>query len=158
MKGYIISIAVASVISAVITMLTPKGWEKYVGMVTGIVVVMCIGQPLLKLMRTDVFEGFRLETEYHADAGNELLREEIRKELTERVETDAEQRLLNEFGAVCSVSAVISANSAGQITGVEHMTIYGGNIDNAAIGRLRDVYGVKEVELGGSEEFAEKQE
>lgn len=158
MKSYIISIAVASVISAVITMLTPKGWEKYVGMVTGIVVVMCIGQPLLQLMRTDVFEGFRLETRQNAEEGDNGLRDEIRKDLTERIEKDAEQRLRRDFGAECAVSAVVSVNRAGQITGVERMTIYGGNLDNIAIGKLREIYGVKEVELVGAEKNTAKQE
>lgn len=36
MKAYIISIAVSTVISAVVTMITPEKWSKYVGIVTGL--------------------------------------------------------------------------------------------------------------------------
>ncbi|MGM9936958.1 MAG: stage III sporulation protein AF [Candidatus Ornithomonoglobus sp.] len=158
MKAYIISIAAASVISAVVTILTPKGWTKYVGIVTGLVVVMCIGQPLLQLMRTDVFEDFKYETERTSENGSQMLMEEIKKELTERIEEDAEQRLKNEFGAECEVSAVVSVDSAGKISGIEEMTVIGGNIDNAAIGRLRDIYGVKKVNYGGAEKITSKQE
>ncbi len=158
MKAYIISIAAASVISAVVTILTPKGWTKYVGIVTGLVVVMCIGQPLLQLMRTDVFEGFRYETEQTSENGTRMLMDEIKKELTERLEKDAEQKLKEEFGAECDVSAVVSVDSAGKICGIEEMTVTGGNIDNAAIGRLRDIYGVKKVNYGGTEKVASKQE
>lgn len=158
MKAYIISIAAAAVISAVVTILTPKGWTKYVGIVTGLVIVMCIGQPLLQLMNTDVFEGFKYAAEQTSESGTRALMDEIKKELTARVEEDAVQRLRSEFGAECEVSARIDVDDAGRIRGIEEMTVTGGNIDNAAIGRLREIYGVKKVNYGRIKKNTSKQE
>jgi hypothetical protein len=109
-------------------------------------------------MRTDIFEGFRYETEETSQSGYDELRAEIREELTRQIEDDAKNRLKSEFGADCGVDAVISVDSDGLITGVESMTIFGDGIDNAAIGRLRDIYGVKEVSYGGNQKIASQQE
>lgn len=158
MKGYIISVAAAAVVSAVMTMLTPKGWSKYVGMVTGLVVVMCIGRPVLELINTDFLEDFDYTIEEHRTEADNQLMEEIQSELKRQVEEDAEARLEKEFGRRCIVNAEISVNHAGQITGIESMTVYGSGIDNAAIGRLREVYGVREVRLDEYSKVSEKQE
>lgn len=149
MKAYIISIAAAAVISAAMSMITPAKWSKYVGIVTGMAVVICIAQPLLELMHTNVFEEIEYNTSQSEVSGNFLLTNEIEKELKKRIEEDAQLRLKNEFRVDCSVEADISVNGEGQITGVERMTVRGGNIDSAAVGRLREIYGVKDVKYGG---------
>lgn len=151
MKGYILSIAAAAVISAVMTMITPEKWSKYVGIITGLLVVVCIGQPLLKLVHSDMFEEIAYDTETHEDYGNEQLVNEIKGELCKRVEEDAKARLMKEFHADCEVKAEVSVNHNGQIEGINSLTIYGGNIDAAAIGRLREVYGAEEVRYGGDQ-------
>ena len=148
MRTYIISVAAAAVISAMVNMIAPERWSKYVGMATGLVVVMCIAQPVFSLFHEDVFEGFSYAAEYGAGAGEEMLREEVKRGLCERVEEDAAARLKSEFGRECRVEAEIAVNENAEITGVESMVIYGDGLDAAARARMREVYGVSDVTIG----------
>ena len=148
MRTYIISVAAAAVISAMVNMIAPERWSKYVGMATGLVVVMCIAQPIFSLMHEDVFEGFSYSAEYGAEAGEEMLRDEIKRQLCERVEEDAEARLRSEFGRECRVEAEIAVNENSEVCGVESMVIFGDGIDAAALARMREVYGVSDVTIG----------
>ena len=154
MRTYIISVAAAAVIAAVVNMIAPEKWAKYVGMATGLVVVMCIAQPVFTLFHENVFEGFSWETQV-SDA---LLRSEIKAELKRRVEEDAAARLKSEFNRDCIVEAEIAVNDAGEIEGVESMKVYGKNIDNTVLARLREVYGVSEVTYEGYRENIKKPE
>lgn len=158
MKAYIISIAAAAVISALVSIISPAKWNKYIGIVTGLVVVMCIGQPLLKLMRTNVFERIEYNVQAQQTAGEDDFRKELKEELSRRLADDVKNRLRAEFGVDCSVSVSVSVDEDGKIAGVESMRISGGNIDTAAVGRLREVYGVKKVYYGGNEKITAKQE
>jgi hypothetical protein len=81
MKAYIISIAVSTVISAVVTMITPEKWSKYVGIVTGLVVTVCIAQPIINLMHADVFEGFSYNVTANKSEGESVLYRQIKTEL-----------------------------------------------------------------------------
>lgn len=158
MRTYIISVAAAAVIAAVVNMIAPEKWTKYVGMATGLVVVMCIAQPVFTLFHEDVFEGFRAEAQVSEADGDILLRSEIKAELERRVEEDAAARLRSEFNRECTVDAEIAVNSAGEIEGVESLRVYGKKIDSAALARLREVYGVSEVTYEGYRENIKKPE
>lgn len=158
MKEYILSIASAAVISAIMSIITPSKWSKYVGIVTGMTVVVCIGQPLLKLLNTDVFEGFQYEVSQSSKAGEDALFEQIQTELENRIEEDAELRLKTEFNADCDVEAQISINGDGKVEGVKSITIYGTRVDAVAFGRLHELYAPKEVRYGGAEKNSSKSE
>lgn len=151
MKGYIISIAAAAVISAVVNMIAPDKWAKYVGIATGLVIVMCIAAPLYDVIGgTDKFE-FTYESEVSEEMGSDMLRDEIKRELTERVENDAAERLKSEFGKNCTVKATVGVNEKREITGVSEIKVYGDKIDNIAAARLREVYGTEAVSYEGKE-------
>lgn len=159
MKEYIISIAAAAVISAVVSIITPEKWSKYVGVVTGLVVVLCIAQPIFSLLDADVFSGIEFQSEKTSVDGTDMLRKEIVKELETRVETDAQSRIKTEFMMDCSVDADVSVNEKGEITGVNNITVYSKRRpDTAVMSRLKEVYGVKEVKYGGYNENSEKSE
>lgn len=149
MRSYIISIAAAAVIAAVVNMIAPEKWSKYVGAATGLVVVMCIAHPLFAVFRENVFEGFSYEPQISAEAGEGMLRDEIKTELAKRVGEDASVRIKAEFGRDCRVEADISVNEDGEITGVESLRIFGDSIDTAVLARMREVYGVSEVTYEG---------
>ena len=55
--------AVTAVVSSIISMLSPAKWSKYVGMITGLTVVVCIGQPVFSLLNEDLFMDMHLQTE-----------------------------------------------------------------------------------------------
>ncbi len=158
MKQYIISVAAAAVISAVMNMLAPAKWSKYISIVTGLCVAVCIGRPILALMHSDLLENIKLNSEYTKREGYSQLYAEVRRGLEERIEQDTAVRLKNEFGRECTAEAEISVNGSGQITGVNKITVYGEKIDAAAIGRLRDIYGAGEVVYGGYKKNTQKPE
>lgn len=159
MKAYIISIAAAAVISAAVSIITPEKWTKYVGIVTGLVIVLCIAQPVLNLLRTNVFEGIEIDTQQMSTDGSSILFDEVRAELTARVEEDAAARLKTEFMLDCETEADIAVNEQGEITGVNSITVYSKRgLDTAAAARLKEVYGASEVKYGGYNKKTEKPE
>ena len=149
MKDYIISIAAAAAISAAVNIISPARWEKYVGLATGLVIVMCIAGPIFSLTGSDIFEGFGYSAEVTAEGGEELLREEIRRELENRVAADTAQRLRDEFGRDCTAEVEAAVNGDGEIEGIGRIRVYGDKIDAAALGRLHEVYGAAEVTYEG---------
>lgn len=159
MKEYIISIASAAVISAVVSIITPEKWAKYVSIVTGLVIVLCIAQPIFSIFKSDVYNDIEFKSSVTDLDGKAVLVQEIKKELKDRVENDTENRLKTEFGFECNVEADISANEKGEITGVNCITVYGRRKpDTEVVSRLKEVYGVNEVKYGGYNENSEKSE
>lgn len=158
MKGYIISIAGAAVLSAVVGMLSPDKWNKYIGIVTGLVITLSIGRPILSIMHTDVFGGFSFNDTAISSEGKELFYAELKSELERRIENDVRNRMMTEFGTECSADVEAEMNTDGQITGIGRITVYGAHLDNAAIGRLREVYGAAEVVIGGDQKLSQKTE
>lgn len=158
MKSYIISIAVSAIIAAVVNIISPEKWTKYTGIVTGLVVVLCIGRPLFELAGKDVFSGFSFESTVMSSDGEETFRREIRIRLEEQIEGDTKTRVQNEFGRDCAAEVKIGMDDNGVITGVDRIIIYGRGFDNVVTGRLREVYGAKEVVIGGSEKVSQKTE
>lgn len=155
MKAYIISIAGAAVLSAIVNMLSPEKWNKYIGIVTGLVITLAIGSPILSMMHTDVFSGFGFTDDGLSTIGTEQFYYEIRSELERRVENDVRSRMMTEFGTECTAEAEAQMSPDGQITGIGRITIYGEHLDNAAIGRLREVYGAAEVIIGGDKKVSQ---
>lgn len=158
MKAYIISIAVATVISAVVSMITPEKWSKYVSVVTGLVVTVCIAQPIMSLVHADVFEEFTYSAARNRSEGEKVLYEKIKTELEKRIADDAKQRLKTEFGKTCEAQAGVTMTENGEVAGVKIINIYGDKIDAVAIGRLREVYGAEEVKYIGHKKTAQKSE
>lgn len=158
MKAYIISIAVTTVISAVITMITPEKWSKYVGVVTGLVVTVCIAQPIISLMNAEVFEGFSYTAQYSKSEGEKALYAQIKEELEKRISIDVENRINTEFGKTCVAEIGVSMTNAGEVEGVKSIFVYGDKIDAVVIGRLREVYGAEEVKYIGHKKTAQKSE
>ena len=158
MKAYIISIAATTVISAVITMITPEKWSKYVSVVTGLVVMVCIAQPIVSLMRADVFEIFSYDFEYDKSEGERVLYTQIKTELEKRICTDTVNRIKSEFGKTCEVETEITMKESGEVAGVKLILVYGEKIDAVAIGRLREVYGAEEVKYVGNKKTTKKSE
>jgi hypothetical protein len=157
-KSYILSVAVTAVISSIISMLSPAKWSKYVGMITGLAVVICIGQPVFSLLNEDLFKNIQFQTEVRQTNGNDILNQEIKKELAKKVEEDIINRLKDEFALTVSVEADIAVNMAGEIEGIRKITFFGDKPDAAAVGRIRDIYGVREVVYGGNKKNIKKTE
>lgn len=146
MKTYIISIAIASVISAVMSMLAPEKWSKYVGVVTGLVITLCIGRPVLEIMKADVFEGLKFDYSSKTGYSHEEYRREVMAELEKQIAEDVKARLKKEFNADCDITVTLGVNEHNEITGIRKFKIVGDRLDSVARGRLRDIYEVCEIE------------
>lgn len=158
MREYILSVAAAAVISSVMTMIAPARWSRYVGMITGLLVVICIGRPLFAFVGSDIIGEIDYKLEETEDIANTELIREIEKSVCEQIENDVIARLQSEFGRHCTARAELAIDKEQHITGVGKIVIYGDDIDAFIIGRLRDVYGASEVSYGGIEETVWEQE
>ncbi len=149
MGAYIIGIVGATVIAAVISVLTPEKWDKYVGVVTGIVVTICIARPIIGLMDADVFGEFREIGNTSVTESTEIFANEIKDELQSRIAMDVKERLKSEFGKDCVARVEVNVTRAGEVSGVDLISVRGDKIDAVAKSRLREIYGAREVKYAG---------
>lgn len=158
MRQYIISIAVSAVVSAIVGIITPDKWDKYVRIITGLVIVLCIANPVLSLLRSDVFEGFSYSNTVTLNNGEEMLKGELISELSSRIENDIAERIKNEYNRSNTARVDISVNDEGSIAGVNKIVLYGDSMTDAVYKRMKEVYGTNEVTYGGTEKNTSKSE
>lgn len=143
MKAYILTIIGATLLSAYAANLAPESWRKYVRIITGLVLIICILSPVKSIVSTDLFGEFDI-TEYSGIEGKTQT-ELVAEELCERVKADIEERLKKEFNINVSAKVKISVNQQGEIAGVEEIRVAGDELTDMAKARLCEVYGVEEV-------------
>lgn len=149
MGAYIIGIAAATVIASIISMMTPDRWDKYVGVVTGIVVTICIARPIINLINMDLFEPVSdVKTTDITDVTDEYANE-IKKEMESRIAMDVKKRLSDEFGKDCVASVTVNVTQKGEVLGIDEINVRGDKIDAVAKSRLREVYDATEVNYAG---------
>lgn len=158
MRTYIISVAGAAVLSAVINMLSPERWGKYIGVLTGLVVAATIVRPILSLADKDFFSDIQIKTDVASETGMDVFYSELRAELENRVAGDIKERLLHEFGTDSEVSVEARAAKDGRISGIGRITVHGGRLDNAAAARLYDIYDAEEVIINEHKKVYKKTE
>ncbi len=143
MKAYILTIIGATLLSAYASNLAPESWRKYVKIITGLVLIICILSPVKSLVSTDLFTDFDIG-EYGSIEGR-TQEEIVADELRERIETDIEERMKKEFNLGVDARVKISVNDRGAIEGVKEIRVSGGTLTPAAKARLSEVYGTDEV-------------
>ena len=158
MRAYIISIAGAAVLGAVINMLSPDKWSKYISIVTGLVIAVSIGSPIISFFRSDVLSDLSFNTAPASTQGTDIFYRELRQEFERRIENDVKSRIASEFGMDITAEAEAATDGEGHITGIKKITVYGGHPDNIVIGRLREVYGAAEVKTIADKKLSEKPE
>ncbi|MDO5398098.1 MAG: stage III sporulation protein AF [bacterium] len=147
MTAYISSIIAAAVLSGAASLLSPEKWRKYVGMITGVVILCTIISPLSEIKATDIFDSLesRISTQETAE-GEELRLDMIKNELSSRINSDIEERIKREFGTNIKARAEIGADSEGNITGVNKIVI-DGKLTETAVNRLCEVYGIEKASI-----------
>ena len=158
MHAYTISIAGAAVLGAVINMLSPDKWSKYISIVTGLVIAVSIGSPIISLFRSDVLSELSFNAAPSSTQGTDIFYRELKQEFERRIENDVKSRVASEFGMDVTAEAEAATDEKGQITGVKKITVYGGHPDNIVIGRLREVYGAAEVKTVADKKLSKKPE
>lgn len=143
MKSYILTIIGATLLSAFAGNLAPDRWRKYVKIITGLVLIICILSPLKSLVSVDWFEDFSVD-EYITNGGKTQT-ELVIEELTEKIEQDVEARLKKEYDMNVTARVEISVNTDGEIDGVKKICVTGAKLTEAVRARLTEVYGTAEV-------------
>ncbi len=145
MKGYIISVISAALLSGIASLMVPEKWKKYVGLVSGIVILCTVTAPVLRINPDNIFSGFsEMDIEEKIAQGEEMRMDMIEEELTKRINKDIENRLLSEFGAEVKANASVGVNDEGKITGVKAIEV-NKKISEKAAKRLCEVYGVEKI-------------
>lgn len=143
MKAYILTVIASTLLCAFCVNLAPDKWQKYIKIITGLVLIICILSPIKSFIKTDWIDALDIE---NADAIEGKTQDElIKDDLTERIENDIEERLKNEFNISVSARVTIDAGNNGEIKGVKEIRVSGGKLTEDAKARLCEVYGVPEV-------------
>lgn len=146
MKEYILSIIGAAVLSSFAAMLSPEKQRKYIGVITGLVIISCIVSPISKLTGTELFGGF----EYIEDCEKytyDMQKEMIIEELNESIGEDVSKRLSEEYGINAAADVSVSVNENNEIDGITEIRIGGASLTNAQKARLCEVYGIREDKI-----------
>lgn len=148
MKEYIITIAFTTVLSSLCMLLAPERWEKYIRLVTGLLVTICIARPIIGIVGGDFFEEIEPMGTQITQNREDILNKELEAELESKLAMDVKERLKKDFGRECVARVRVLATD-GRISGVDSIEIRGEKIDSVAIGRLREIYGASEVKYLG---------
>jgi len=149
MKEYLMSVIAAALLSGIASLLSPEKWRKYIGIVTGLVLLCSVVSPILRIEADELFVGFEIQDELSFE-NEEFRMKMIEEELSEKICRDVEERLRTEFGCETEAEVKIGINKEGKITGVEEISV-NSHISNAARERLKEVYGVEKIRV--SEDF-----
>lgn len=120
MDKYLTTLITAAVLSAVAKNVSPERWQKYIGVITGIMLVSVIVSPLFEIAKIDLFEEFSYESGTNMLAQYEAVKEELEK----RVSEDAANRLKEELGGEYRVQAKLEVNENNEIEGVKEMIVW----------------------------------
>ena len=146
MRAYILTVIGAAVLSSFASILTPDKWRKYVGVITGLVIISCIIAPISRLTKEDLFSGFGAIEE--SEQYSENLRKRIVREVLEkRVGEDLSARLLNEFNADVRSEVKISINENNEITAISSVRIKGIKPEGRITARICEIYGLSEDKI-----------
>lgn len=146
MKSYIIQIVGAALLSVFADILSPSGWKKYMGIITGIILLTVMITPAAKLNGIDIMSGYREAYEVTAD-GNILYSDMLKREFSKRIAIDVQERIRQEFSAEVSVAADVEVNDRGSIEKIISITISGENVNSKMADRISFIYDVDEVIL-----------
>ena len=143
MKAYLLNIAGAVIITVVSEILLPDNWNKYIKIITGLIIISAIAYPIRNKLNFDFSQalpGF----EEISEKGEEYSSSLVHDELAKRINTDCEKRLMDEYNANVRVLCDISVSPDGGITGVKRITVKG-KIPRSAVDRIKEIYAPQEV-------------
>ena len=139
MQKYIISIACVAIITAFCDILAPKGWGRYVGVVSGAMLASAVAAPVSVRLDIDKFQPPPIECrEFDVEA--------IKKaELEKRVEEDISLRIKSEFNQTATADVELDVADGG-ISGVKSIVLYCDEKEKIK-NRMNEVYGCEDVQF-----------
>ena len=145
MKEYMVSIISAALLSGAASLLSPEKWKKYVGVISGMVILCVVIAPVSQIDMDEIFSSFETpDMEEQLLEGEEIQIDMIEEELIRRINSDIERRLKSEFGIEAKADVEIGVSKDGKITGVNSIEV-DTKLSEKAEQRLREVYGVEEI-------------
>lgn len=148
-KEYLMNIAGAVIITVFAEVLLPDKWNKYIKIITGLIIISAIAAPIKEKINFDISD-YSTDIEDLQTDGEEYSKRLVIDELCERISTDCEERLSEEFGISAEAECRISVNESNEITGVEAIEITGENISEKAVERIKEIYAPQEVIANGN--------
>lgn len=148
MREYVISILGASVLSGIASLMAPEKHNKYIGIVSGLMILCTIVSPFKNIDFEELLICFDTpQAQREVEMGEEYRNNMIRDGVTERINSDIEERVKNEFGKEIKAYADVGVDQEGKITGVNRITVDRYVGERVRL-RLREVYGVEEIIVG----------
>lgn len=142
MNEYIMTVATAAVIAAIVDLLSPKEWNKYIRIVIGFLILAIMFAPIATFQDSYIFSP---TASYDIDEAP--FYDGIYKELKKNIEADISARLLEEFSVEATVNVDIDVDEDYNIRGVRVIQITAVKNPKGMIERLREVYGCDKIEL-----------
>ena len=144
MKQYIISILGVTVLCTLPQLITPSNHQKYIKIITGMIILSTIASPILKIKNINLFSDFSLE---QSEINENLQTELVAKELKKQVEDDIEKRILDEFSKKSEAEVRVGVSDTGEITGISEIKIKTNAPSQKIINRMCEIYGTENHEV-----------
>lgn len=148
MKSYIMQIVACAIVAVFADILSPKGWGKYVAIITGIFLFSCILSPLARWKNIDTVFDYEQQKSDYSDEGNEIYKNMLEMEFSKNVSMDVKEKIRQEFLKDVEVWTEIEISEEGEIEKIKKITIKGENITEDIKRRISYIYNVDEVVIG----------
>ena len=111
MKSYIIRVASCAILSALSDVIAPRGWQKYINILTNSILLLVLISPVLSFKGIEIpsFESTDIEI-YEYNANDEIL-----ESLKTRIEEDIKTRLLDEFNYSFKVTVTLNESDLNNV-------------------------------------------
>lgn len=146
MKAYLIRIVASALLVTFCDMLAPKGWKKYMSIVTGLLLLAILLEPVAKLQKIDFFTNYQ-PAQAQLSQGTQLYAELLQKEFSKNLSTDIKERILTEFSIDVSVETIVETDDAGNLLRIPKIIISGKDLPEKIQERIAYIYDVDEVIL-----------
>ena len=141
MDKYLTTLITAAVLSAVAKNMSPRRWQKFISIITGIMLVSVIVSPVFEIAGVDLFSEFSYSDETDMFAQHK----EVKAELEKRVSEDAEKRLRDKLQGEYKVETKLLINSNYEIEGVKEMIVWTKEKKNPVREILGTVYSPQKI-------------
>ena len=149
MREYILKIVGAAIMAVFVDLLSPVGWKKYLGIISGIIILSVISSPVAELKNIDIMSGYADAQSVEAD-GLGIYSDMLKSEFSKRVATDVKERVREEFSKDVSVEAEVEVNEKGNIEKISKIIVTGSGLDKKIADRISYIYDVEEVVLNAA--------
>lgn len=145
MRGYILQIAGGAILAVFADIFSPSGMKKYIGAVTGIILITILLMPIAKIKNIDTDLGFEEFAASAVSDGENIYAELVEREFSERLALDIKERIKSEFKKDVSVEVSVDVSNEGGISKINKIIICGIGEDEKILERISYVYNADEV-------------